>query len=139
MINVVDEFGLISKEHNGDYLTNELVKSKFKNGLDCINIAPEFGQIETKIILKEIKINYPDLFDEFYQICYDSKRWVKWVDKSFIAENNKEEVINISGHYVLSEPKFIELKNKFNNDLNKLIQEKVYFRINELITTLDEN
>jgi len=139
MINVVDEFGLISKEHNGDYLTNKLVKSKFKNGLDCINIAPEFGQIETKIILKEIKINYPDLFDEFYQICYDSKRWVKWVDKSFIAENNKEEVINISGHYVLSEPKFIELKNKFNNDLNKLIQEKVYFRINELITTLDEN
>jgi hypothetical protein len=138
MVNVVDEFGLISKEHNGDYLTNELVKSKFDNGLDCINIAPEFGQIETKIILEEIKSNHPELFDEFYQICYDSKRWVKWVDESFIPENNKEEVINISGHYVLSEPKFIDLKNKFNNGLDKLIQEKVYNRINELITTLNE-
>jgi hypothetical protein len=139
MIKVVDEFGLISKEHNGDYLTNELVKSKFDNGLDCINIAPEFGQIETKVILEEIKTNHPELFYEFYQICYDSKRWVKWVDESFIAENNKEEVINISGHYVLSEPKFIELKNKFNNELDKRIQEKVYSRLNNLISMLGED
>jgi hypothetical protein len=138
MIKVVDKFGLISKEHNGDYLSNELVKSKFGNGLDCINIAPEFGQIETKVILEEIKTNYPKLFDEFYNICYESKRWVKWVDESFIPENNKDELINISGHYVLSEPKFILLKNKLYSGLDKLIQEKVYNRINELILTLNE-
>ena len=138
MVEVVDKFNLISKEHNGDYLTNELVKSKFDNGLDCINIAPEFGQIETKVILEEIKNNQPELFDEFYQICYDSKRWVKWVDETFIPEDNKEEIINISGHYVLSESKFLSLKNKLNSNLDDTIQKNVYNRINELILTLNE-
>jgi len=138
MVKVVDKFGLISNEHNGDYLSSELVKSKFDNGLDCINIAPEFGQIETKVILNEIKNNQPELFDDFYQICYDSKRWVKWVDENFIPENNKEEIINISGHYVLSEPNFLELKSKFKSNLDDAIQQKVYNRVNELILILNE-
>ena len=139
MVKVVKNHGMISKEHNGDYLTNELVKSKFENGLNCINIAPEFGQIETKIILGIIKDNHPELIDEFYKICYDSKRWVKWVDADFIPENNKEEIINISGHYVFSEPKFIELKNKLNyNNLDSDVQQAIYNRIDELIKTINE-
>jgi hypothetical protein len=137
MVKVVKNHGMISKEHNGDYLTNDLVKSKFENGLDCINIAPEFGQVETKIILGIIKANHPELIDEFYKICYDSKRWVKWVDADFIPENNKEEIINISGHYVFSEPKFIELKNKLNyNNLDSDVQQAIYNRIDELIKTM---
>lgn len=137
MVKVVKNHGMISKEHNGDYLTNELVKSKFENGLDCINIAPEFGQVETKIILGIIKDIHPKLIDEFYKICYDSKRWVKWVDADFIPENNKEEIINISGHYVFSEPKFIELKNKLNyNNLDSDVQQAIYNRIDELIKTM---
>ena len=139
MVKVAKKHGMISKEHNGDYLTNELVKSKFNNGLDCINIAPEFGQIETKIILDIIKTDYPDLLDEFYNICYDSKRWVKWVDSNFIPEENKEEIINISGHYVFSEPKFIELKNKLGDgDLDSEVQQAIYNRINELINNINE-
>lgn len=139
MVNVVKKHGFISKEHNGDYLTNDLVKSKFDNGLESINIAPEFGQIETKVILDLIKEKHPELFDEFYTICYDSKRWVKWVNDDFKPEENKEEIINISGHYVFSEPKFIELKNKIGGDLLDIeIQNKIYQRINELIVTLYE-
>lgn len=139
MTKVAKNHGMISKEHNGDYLSNELVKSKFENGLNCINIAPEFGQIETKIILDIIKTNHPELLDEFYEICYDSKRWVKWVDSDFIPENNKEEIINISGHYVFSEPKFIELKNKLNyNNLDSEVQQAIYNRVDELIKTINE-
>jgi hypothetical protein len=139
MVKVARNHDMISKEHNGDYLTNELVKSKFNNGLNCINIAPEFGQIETKIILNIIKTNHIELLDEFYEICYESKRWVKWVDADFIPEDNKEEIINISGHYVFSEPKFIELKNKLNyNNLDSEVQQAIYNRIDELIKTINE-
>ena len=42
-------------------------------GLDAINIAPEFGLIETlSYIHNDIDIN------EFWKICFDSKRWEKW-------------------------------------------------------------
>ncbi len=111
MIAVVDKHGLISKEHNGDYLPTDLVKAKFDAGLDCINIAPEFGNIETKVILDVMKSYMPQLINEFYKICYDSKRWVKWVPEGFDPDKNKEEIINICGHYVFSDEKFIKIRN----------------------------
>ena len=50
-------------------------------GLDSVNIAPEFGLIETNTYLNEI--NDPKVFDEFWRICYESKRWEKWVSSDF--------------------------------------------------------
>lgn len=138
MVAVGKNHGFITKEHNGDYLPNELLNSKFKQGLDCINIAPEFGQIETKVILSKIKEISPELMEEFYQICYDSKRWVKWVDEDFKPIENKEEIINICGHYVFSEPKFVSLKEKLKlNNLDEEIQTVIKNRISDLILTLN--
>jgi len=48
MTDICKKHGLLSKEHNGDYLTTESIKDRFSCGLDAINIAPEFGVIETK-------------------------------------------------------------------------------------------
>jgi hypothetical protein len=133
MIDVVNNYSLISKEHNGDYITDELLRLKFNNGLDSINIAPEFGQIETKIILQEIKENFTELYDEFYNICLESKKWVKWVDKNFNPNKNKDELINISGHYVLSNPKFVELKCKLSKNIDDLIKLEIEKKIQNLI------
>ena len=47
-----------------------------------------------------------DDIEEYYQICYDSKRWEKWVDDDFIPHENKKELIKICGHYVFSEKEF---------------------------------
>ena len=68
MIAVARKYKLISKEHNGDYIPVEVIKEKFNLGLDCINIAPEFGLIETLTYLSEIKDDR--LFERFWQICY---------------------------------------------------------------------
>ena len=108
MITICKKHGVLSKEHNGDYLPPELVKEKFDVGLDGINIAPEYGQIETQTYLNEIKNRNLNLIETYFEICYASKKWVKWVDKSFDPQENKEELINICGHYVLSYPEFIE-------------------------------
>ena len=88
MIEVCKIFGVKSKEHNGDYLSSEEIKQRFDCGLDALNIAPEFGQIETLCYLETIQ----DI-EEWYKICYESKRWEKWVSKDFIPEQNKEELI----------------------------------------------
>lgn len=110
MIGVCKKYGVSSKEHNGDYLSCEENRIRFDLGLDSINIAPEFGQLETSCYLDEMSGD----IEQFYQICYNSKRWEKWVSKDFNPEDNKEELIRICGHYVLSDEDF--LKNKPNID-----------------------
>ena len=117
MIKLCKKYGFISKEHNGDWVSIDLMKEKFKLGLDSINVAPELGQIETRAILQCIKhlddVNKRDeLFEKFYQICVNSNKWVKWVSKSFTPEDNKEKLIHICGHYVLAYPEFQDIKQE---------------------------
>jgi hypothetical protein len=130
MVKVAKHHGLISKEHNGDYIPVEVIKEKFDLGLDCINIAPEFGLIETLTYLSEIKDE--KTFDRFWQICYDSKRWVKWVNPGFDPYVNKEQLIKICGHYVLTNPEFIsEIKSQFP-DIDIKIKNNVTRKLKQL-------
>ena len=130
-IDVCKKWNLYSKEHNGDYLSSREIWDKFGVGLHAINIAPEFGQIETQCYLD--KMNKVDI-EKFYDICYKSKRWEKWVDKSFKVKKTlkfKKELILICGHYVLSDKKFLTLKKKY-----KGIDEVVKTTIKEKLTEL---
>ena len=52
MVKIVHGFGKFTKEHNGDYLTQDQIEARFSIGLDSINIAPELGQIETCAIIQ---------------------------------------------------------------------------------------
>ena len=54
MINI-QKNNVLSKEHNGDYMPEKLINEKMSLGLDSINIAPEFGLIETETYLDKIK------------------------------------------------------------------------------------
>jgi fructose/tagatose bisphosphate aldolase len=130
MVKVAQRHDLISKEHNGDYIPVETIKEKFDLGLNCINIAPEFGLIETQTYLEEIKNG--KLLDRFWQICYDSKKWVKWVNPGFDPYYNKEQLVKISGHYVLSYPEFIsDIKSQFPG-IDEKVKANVTKKLNQL-------
>jgi hypothetical protein len=130
MIEVAKSYNMLSKEHNGDYIPVEVIKEKFSLGLDCINIAPEFGLIETLTYLKEIKDE--KLFERFWQICYDSKKWVKWVSPSFDPYYNREQLVKICGHYVLSYPNFInDIKSQFPG-IDEKVKQNITKKLNEL-------
>ena len=121
MVNVCKKFGKKSKEHNGDYLSSVEYKSRFDLGLDSINIAPEFGQLETLCYLDEMG----DDIEDYYQICYESKRWEKWVSKDFIPEDNKKELIQICGHYVFSDEEFTLIKPDIDHKIKRVIKNKL--------------
>jgi hypothetical protein len=130
MIEVARSYDMLSKEHNGDYIPVEVIKEKFSLGLDCINIAPEFGLIETLTYLSEIKDDR--LFERFWQICYDSKKWVKWVSPGFDPYYNREQLVKICGHYVLSYPKFISnIKSQFPG-IDEKVKANVTKKLNQL-------
>ena len=130
MVEVAKRYTLLSKEHNGDYIPVQVIREKFNLGLDAINIAPEFGLLETQTYLDEIKDS--KTLGRFWQICYNSKKWVKWVNPEFDPYYNREQVIKISGHYVLSSPEFLsDIKAQFPG-IDEKIKQNITKKLNEL-------
>lgn len=133
MIDVCKEFGVLSKEHNGDYLSSEIIKEKFDLGLDAINIAPEFGIIETLCILDRLSDN-DKIFDKIYQMCYDSGKWKKWVGADFDPDSNKRQTIKICCHYIFSDKRFREMLSlKIFDGINEEIKSNIKSRIVDII------
>jgi hypothetical protein len=122
-IEVVKSFDLMSKEHNGDYLTDSFdVEVRFASGLDAINIAPEYGQIESEFYLEMSKKDSA-LFEQLYEICYNSGKWKKWIPD--VSRVSKSQIIMTCCHYILSDKSFIDnIKSHFPN-ADKFIQKRI--------------
>ena len=130
MVALCDKYGVQSKEHNGDYLTSEEVRKRFSLGLSAINVAPEFGVLETKCILNAIETE--EQFEEFFNICYKSNRWKKWLPKDFeLTNDSKRDIVMVSGHYVFSNDQFVNLKRQLT-DIDSKIQNAIYNKLKEL-------
>lgn len=131
MIEVCNKYEVLSKEHNGDYLTLKDFKIRFDAGLSAINIAPEFGVFETDVLLEHMT---EEQQDTFFRICYKSNKWIKWVSNDFEPFENKTELMRICGHYQFSTPEFLDM----NINIDNIIREKLYNKIKE-ITNYEKN
>ena len=120
MVKTCKENNLLSKEHNGDYLTTSEIKNRFDIGLDAINIAPEFGQIQTKLYIEHM--NQEEL-KQFYNICYNSGKWKKWVNEESIKE--EKDIIKVCGHYVFSNPSFKNICPRLDSEVISKVQKRI--------------
>ena len=53
--NIIDYLNtkdIMLKEHNADYISNDMLKIHPKIGIHAMNVAPEFGVVETRAMLK---------------------------------------------------------------------------------------
>lgn len=130
MLAIVNHFGFIAKEHNGDWVSKETVVQKEAIGLQNLNIAPQLGEIETRVCLQTFK-ETPDHYNKFFQICLSSGKWKKWVSSNFDPYEDKDLLILICGHYVFSNPEFIEIKKEYPN-LDTIIKSTLRLFINNL-------
>ena len=111
MINVCKKYEKLSKEHNGDYMKKDIMTNRFALGLDSMNIAPELGVFETKLLLDGlVKIQDNKMINLFYELCHNSGKWKKWVSDDFNPEINKIKLIEICGHYIFSNTDFQIIK-----------------------------
>ena len=130
MIALCNRYSVLSKEHNGDYLTSEGISKRFSLGLSALNVAPEFGVLETKCILDAIETE--EQFEELFDLCHESKRWQKWLPKDFeLTNESKRDIVMVSGHYVFSDDRFVKLKRQLR-DVDSKIQNTIYHRLKEL-------
>lgn len=135
MIKLSQEFNILTKEHNGDWISDYEIKDKFNHGLSALNIAPEFGMIETKVILDEINnlSNSEEYFEIFFKVCYESKKWVKWVNTDFDPFKNKRKLIELCGHYVFTNKNIIKVKKNIAN-IDMKIKNTIYTRLQYLVS-----
>lgn len=139
-----NDYGIFSKAHNSDYLSKKYATLYPEIGINGANIAPEFGVIETR--------TYIEIFDEydlksekdiFLKIAYDSKKWEKWLKPNSSISDYEKALI--AGHYIFSDPKFLELKSKVerkvsnNIDIDEKVREKIKYKINYYLESFGWN
>lgn len=131
MIEICKKYNIFMKEHNTDYLSDEALKWHPRLGIHAANVAPEIGVVETQSLVSILETNgLSDLAEKFLDLSYASKRWEKWMLKDSDATDRERSII--AGHYVFSNPKFIDIKDEAKNilikkgiDLDYLLKEDI--------------
>ena len=127
MVTLAKKYGLEPKEHNGDWVSKEMVEVKKQCDLNYINVAPELAGIESSVILEEIKNSKED-YDKIYSLCYTSGKWKKWISEGFNHEVNKDLLILMTLHYLYSSEDFLTVKSKYN-DIDQKIHTVLYSKL----------
>lgn len=109
MIEICNRYGVLMKEHNTDYLSDEALQWHPRFGIHASNVAPEFGVVESKAmlgLLEYFNLNY--LAERFLNASFNSRKWEKWMLPNSTATDRDRAII--SGHYIFSGQEFKEIK-----------------------------
>ncbi len=118
MIQICNRHNMFMKEHNTDYISDEALSWHPRLGIHAANVAPEFGVSETLSLIKTLKSNgLKTILDNILEISYSSGKWKKWMLPN--SEASDEEKSIISCHYIFSDPRFLELKEISEIELQK--------------------
>lgn len=100
-------YDLLFKEHNADYLSSSEVLLRSQVGVDALNIAPQLGAIQTKVILALGK-KYSSEYENFSKYVLDAGYWKRWVTDDITDDYIK---VIASGHYCFTSLPALELIN----------------------------
>lgn len=132
LVQVANDNGVKLKEHNADYLTAEQVKLRKSAGVHAMNIAPQLGVVQTKL-LKELSIarGGQELWDAFAKKVLASNRWKKWTDS-----NEDAQKVIVAGHYCFNSPEYHAILTQMSQhaDWDHEIQ-KAFYHIFDTYTT----
>ena len=111
MIEICNRYGILMKEHNTDYLSDEALQWHPRLGIHAANVAPEFGVTESRALVGVLEANgHTALSERFLQLAFESNKWNKWMLPGTKA-NDRDRAI-IAGHYIFSKSECIELKKE---------------------------
>ena len=145
-IMICHKYGFLVKEHNSDYLSDNFLKLRPKLNIDGVNIAPEFGTLETKTIMNlQNKVKLKNDQKELIKFLVKSKKWNKWTNKNSGISEKKKAIL--AGHYMFCSKKFIKLKKKlkiklkkdFKIELDTYLQDVLINRITRIAKSLNLN
>lgn len=129
--------GVGVKEHNGDYLSDKILLEHPVIDVTAMNVAPEFGVVETRAYLELAKVEercvsadkLSGLKEEMSVYAVRSERWRKWVvgdmttaSVDTVLENKEltEQITDICGHYTYEIPSVKEKIEKMLANLKEI-------------------
>ena len=129
-------YGVGLKEHNGDYLPDEILLKHPGLGITAMNVAPAYGTIETRAYLKLAEVekdlaakgfikSASDLKTVLTRECVLSHKWEKWMTDEHKNKSEEQifsepallkEILELSGHYNYEKPSVVkEMQTMFAN------------------------
>ena len=134
---ITHKYGTGLKEHNGDYLSNPILLEHPVIGLDAMNVAPEFGLVETEALLELAtaeekfveKSKQSNIRAILAKHAVEGQRWRKWmvgdkgkytVEQIMQDEADVKLITSMCGHYTLEDKEVKEAVAKLNENTEKL-------------------
>lgn len=111
LVEACEEYGFHIKEHNTDYLSDDVLGWHPRVGIHAANVAPEFGVVETRALLRLCdEFGLTGEREAFLQLALESGKWQKWLLPNSAAADVDKAII--AGHYVFADPRFLDIKNR---------------------------
>ena len=111
-----EKYGIFIKQHNTDYLSTIALSVHPGLRIHAANVAPEFGVAETKAFLDIcVRHNLTDEVETFITLAVSSGKWKKWMIPGNKSSDRYKAII--AGHYIFSNPEFIQIKKEAENIL----------------------
>jgi len=105
------DVGSSIKAHNADYLDGPSIRQLMTRGVAALNVAPEFGVVETRALLGLLdQLHLAAEREEFLRLSYESNAWRKWLMPNTRAGDLDRAIM--AGHYVFGTEEFLALKDK---------------------------
>jgi len=115
MKKIAQDNGILLKEHNCDYLSLEQIQLRRLYGINAINIAPEFGTIQSNLTFNLSKqLGLDKEIYKFKNYVLRKKKWEKW---NYNDENNLIKFYS-AGHYHFSTKIYEDIIYKINKKIN---------------------
>lgn len=117
LVDICNRNSIFLKQHNTDYLNDEVLTLFPNLGIHSANVGPEFGTVETLALINLFdQYKLDPLKEKFLKLAFDSKKWGKWMSPQTNATDHQKAVI--AGHYVFSNPPFIDIKEELKTKIN---------------------
>lgn len=115
MKKIVEQKGILLKEHNCDYLNPQQISLRKHYGINAINVAPELGVIQTNLfynLAKKFALNKE--INKFIKSTLAKGKWRKWL---YYNENNLIKFFS-SAHYNFMSDEYFDLNYKISKRTN---------------------
>lgn len=112
LVEFAESAGVKLKEHNADYLTPAEIAIRKTAGVHALNIAPQLGIIQTRVLL-HLATMYAEDSSAFKQVVVDSNKWTKWT-----TSRRKDLRALVAGHYCFNTDAYHDLVGRINRKHN---------------------
>lgn len=151
---ITKKYGTGLKEHNGDYLSNAILLEHPVFGLAAMNVAPEFGYVETEALLELATIEEKFVSEKeqsgiravLAEHAVKGERWRKWMvgDKrtasvEAIMQNSEDVqlITSMCGHYTLEDAEVKAAVERLNKNIFSLGLDPKKYVIKKIKDSID--